>query len=394
MKKKDDFIKFGDQEKKNLAEVIDSGHLFYHGGQKTKKLQERIQGYFKVKHASLMSSGTAAIHCAVGALEIPPGKEVITSPITDMGTVIGLLYQNLVPVFADVDPHTYNITASSIEKKMNENTAAIIVVHLAGNAADMDPIVRLASRHGIPVIEDCAQSYGALYKGTKIGKFGVMGCYSLNAFKHISCGDGGFVITDDDELHPRVANFADKSYDRLNTGRRLTMLAPCYRITELQSAVAIAQFDKLDYIVQRRHLLGDMFNKGIAGLEGIHPHGVPADNHCSYWFTMIRVDKDFCQRNEFSSALASEGIPASAGYIERPLYLERVFSTKSFFPGGKWPAEVMAGHEITYKKGDCPVAEDVLDTAIRIPIDETMDEQKVEKWVQKVRTVHGFYRDG
>nr|MDO8118627.1 DegT/DnrJ/EryC1/StrS family aminotransferase [Candidatus Sigynarchaeota archaeon] len=393
MKKKESFVKFGEQEKKHLADVIDSGHLFYHGGSKTKKLQERIQGYFKVKHASLMSSGTAAIHSAIGALEIPPGKEVITSPITDMGTVIGLLYQNLIPVFADVDPHTYNITTASIEKKITAHTAAIVVVHLAGNAADMDPILNVASRNGIPVIEDCAQSYGALYKGTNIGKFGVMGCYSLNAFKHISCGDGGFVITDDKEMHERIANFADKSYDRLNTGRRLTVLAPCYRITELQSAVALAQFDKLDYIVARRHLLGDQFNTGIRGIKGIHPHGVPVENYCSYWFTMIRVDRDFCPRTEFSMALNSEGIPAGAGYIERALYLERVFVNKAFFPGGKWPAEIMAGREIVYKKGDCPVAEDILDTAIRVPIDETMDEKKIASWVEKVKTVHGFYRD-
>ncbi len=382
------FVKFGDAEKKNLGEVIDSGELFYVNGSKTKKFCARVEEYFGVEYCTTASSGTAAIHAAIGALEIPPGKEVITSSITDMGTLIGALYQNLIPVFADVDPHTYNITAESIKAKITPNTAAVIVVHLAGNPAQMDEIMAVAKEHGIPVVEDCAQSYGAKYKGKFIGTIGSAGCYSLNAFKHISSGDGGFVITNDEELYVRAANFADKSYDRLNTGRRLTVLAPCYRITELQTAVALAQMDKLDYITQRRHELGDRFNKGIAGLDGIMPHAVREGNYCTYWFTMLRVDPAFCSRDQFASKLKAEGVPASGGYIERALYLEPVFAKKSFFPGGIWPAERLAGRDVSYKEGDCPEAERVLATAIRININETQSEGTIDSWVEKVKKVH------
>ncbi|MHA1681990.1 MAG: DegT/DnrJ/EryC1/StrS family aminotransferase [Promethearchaeota archaeon] len=391
-KNRDTFVKFGDQEKKELNDVIDSGNLFYVNGEKTRKLCKKIQKYFKVKHCVMGSSGTAAIHAAIGALEIPPGKEVITSPITDMGTVIGTLYQNLIPVFADVDRDTYNITAGTIEQKITENTGAIIVVHLAGNPADMIPIMEIARKHDIPVIEDCAQSYGALYKGKKIGTIGDLGCYSLNAYKHISCGDGGFVITNNKELYERASNFMDKSYDRLNTGRRLTVLAPCYRITELQSAVALAQFDKLDYITSKRHELGNLFNDGIKGLKGINIHGVQPGNYCTYWFTMITVDPEtLCHRNEFSMALKSEKIPAGAGYIAKPLYMENVFTTKDFFPGGTWPAEIISNTAPEYKEGLCPVAEEVLATAIRINISELESKETVKKWVEGVKKVHSFY---
>lgn len=390
--KKAKFQKFGDLEKKYLDEVIESGQLFYNNGEKTKKFCKKVRKYFGVNFCATASSGTAAIHAALGALEIKPGQEVITSPITDMGTLIGLLYQNLIPKFADVDPNTYNITPESIEKLITDRTAAIILVHLAGNPGDIDGILKVAGTRGIKVIEDCAQSYGAKYKGRKIGTFGAMGCYSLNAYKHISCGDGGFVITNDKEYHEKVVNFADKSYDRLNTGRRLTTLAPCYRITELQSAVALAQLEKLDYITSRRHKLGDMFNEGIKDLEGIEPHKVEEGNYCSYWFTMIRVDPEkLCHRNEFTIALKSEGIPAGAGYIEKPVYMEPVFANKSFFPGGIWPAEVISGQEIEYKEGECPIAEEVLKTGIRISIDETMSEDMIAKWVENVKKVHGFY---
>ncbi|MEX2683295.1 MAG: DegT/DnrJ/EryC1/StrS family aminotransferase [Candidatus Sigynarchaeota archaeon] len=382
------FVKFGDAEKKNLGEVIDSGELFYVNGEKTKKFCARVEGYFGVEYCIPTSSGTAAIHAAIGALEIPPGKEVITSPITDMGTLIGVLYQNLIPVFADVDPHTYNITAESIKAKITPETAAIIVVHLAGNAAEMDEIMNVANEYGIHVVEDCAQSYGAKYKGKFIGTIGKAGCYSLNAFKHISSGDGGFVITNDEELYVRTANFADKSYDRLNTGRRLTVLAPCYRITELQTAVALAQMDKLDYITRRRHELGDRFNKGIEGLDGIMPHAVREGNYCTYWFTMIRVDPALFSRDQFANKLKAEGIPASGGYIEKPIYMEHVFAKKSFFPGGIWPAERIASKNVSYKQGDCPDAEKVLATAIRININETQTEEMIDTWIEKVKKVH------
>ncbi|MBD3186005.1 DegT/DnrJ/EryC1/StrS family aminotransferase [Candidatus Bathyarchaeota archaeon] len=394
-KEKKVFEKFGVAEKTQLGDVIDSGDLFYLKGKKTKNLCKKIQKHFSIKHCATMSSGTAAIHSAIGALELVPGKEVITSPITDMGTLIGILYQNLIPVFADVDSRTYNIHSESIREKISDSTAAIVVVHLAGNPARMDEILALAAEHDLPVIEDCAQAYGAKAKGKNVGTVGNIGCFSLNAFKHISSGDGGFIITNDKELYLRAHNFADKSYDRLDTGRRLTILAPCYRITELQSAVALAQFEKLEYIVSKRHELGSNFNAGIEGLEGIQSHHVKEGDYCSYWFTMIRIDEHLlCPREEFVAALKAEGVPASAGYIPRPIYMEPVFQEKSFFPGGRWPAEIMAGKQHDYIPGACPVAEKVLETAIRISINESQDLGQVNRWVEKFKEIHEFYISG
>ena len=216
--------RYGNLEKKYLSEAIESGNLFYANGKFTKKLTDRVKKYFNIEYAALMSSGTAALHCAIGALQIPPGFEVITSPITDMGTLIGILYQNLIPVFADVDPHTYNMTADSIKKVITERTRAIIVVHLAANPAEMNSIMELAEEYKLFVIEDCAQSYGAKIGQKYVGTFGHIGCYSLNAYKHISCGDGGFLITHNKEIYQKAFNFADKNYDRLQLNDRLNSL--------------------------------------------------------------------------------------------------------------------------------------------------------------------------
>lgn len=385
--------KYGKKELKYLKKAIKSDNLFYANGKMTKRLCKTVRRHFNVDYAAAMSSGTAAIHCALAALEIPPGKEVITSPITDIGTVIGVLYQNLIPVFADVDPHTYNITAESIEKVISDDTRAIIVVHLAGNPAGMDEILNLAEKHQVDVIEDCAQSYGAKYKGKPVGTLARLGCYSLNAYKHISAGDGGFVITNEEILYERVHNYADKFYDRHGKGVRLNSLAPNYRITELQSAVSVAQFDKVNDITESRHALGDMFNKGICGLAGISAHGVKEHSYCSYWFTMIRIDSDILQvdRDEFVKELKKNRVPASAGYIARPLYLEPLFREKNFFPAHLWPAEIISGKSFEYESGLCPIAEDVLDTAIRVSIDENMSEKKIQKMIDGVQKAHAKF---
>jgi len=376
--------KYGKLEKKLVNEAIDSGNLFYFKGKKTEKLKKRIRDYFNCKYSAIMSSGTAAIHAAIASLRLKPGTEVITSPITDIGTLIGLLYQNLIPRFADVDPHSYNITAESIKKKITERTGAIIVVHLAANPAEMDEIMEVAKEKDIKIIEDCAQSYGAMYKGRKVGTIGDIGCYSLNAYKHISAGDGGFIVTNDEHLFNLAENYADKFYDRNKKIGRLSALAPNYRITELQSAVALAQFEKLDEIASVRHALGDRFNKGINSISGITPHFVESHSYCTYWFTMIRINPEIAgiNRKKLVRKLQLHAIAASEGYIPQPIYMESMFINKSFFPGNIWPAEIISGRTINYKKGLCPVAEEVLESAIRIPINENMNEKKIDKMIQ------------
>src|SRR5690606_5183825 len=137
------------------------------------------------------SSGTAAIHVAVNAAGVGPGDEVITAPITDMGTVIGILYQLGVPVFADLQPYTYNLDPEDVRRKITPKTKAVIAVHLAGNPAELSELRQICDEHNLVLIEDCAQAWGAEYDGKPVGTIGDIGCWSLNDFKHIGCGDGG-----------------------------------------------------------------------------------------------------------------------------------------------------------------------------------------------------------
>ena len=263
--------RFDETELQELKEALEQQTLFYWFGEKVKTFRRQFADLYGMKHCHMVSSGTAALHVATASIGIGPGDEVITTPITDQGTIIAILAQGGVPVFADLDPHVYAVTAATIAPCITPKTKAIIVVHLAGNPADLEPILALAKKHGLGVIEDCAQSYLCRYKGRLAGTMGDIGCFSLNDFKHISAGDAGMLITNDDALAERAGVYLDKGYRRDGSGRRPEILAPNYRPSELHGAVAIAQLRKLPRICERRNTLGDRLTAGVQGLPGLHP---------------------------------------------------------------------------------------------------------------------------
>jgi perosamine synthetase len=386
--------RFGLEEARELLEALEQNTLFYHFGHKVKRFLADFNEMYDAKYSVATSSGTAALHVALGAAGVSAGDEVITSPITDQGTVIGILYQNAVPVFADLDPHSYNMTAEAIEKKITSRTKAILVVHLAGNPCDMDPIMELAREHNLKVIEDCAQSYLTTYKGRLTGTIGDYGCFSTNDFKHISTGDGGIVTVNSGDAgdYYRTHAFADKNYQRHGNAvtKDLEYLAPNYRMTELQGAVGIAQLKKLHRICTRRHELGEKINEGLRGLKGIYSMKITEGGWCSYWFYMLRLQLDelSCTRAEFSEALAAEGIPNQAGYIPKVLYAQPLFQEKQAYINSSYPFDQGS---YDYSLGTCPNAEQILKTAIRLNISEFYSDQDIEESIQAVKKVAAYY---
>jgi dTDP-4-amino-4,6-dideoxygalactose transaminase len=391
--------RFGEPELQQLREALAQQTLFYWKGTKVKTLTEKFAALYGSPYCVAASSGTAAIHVALGALGITEGDEVITAPITDMGSVIGILYQNAIPIFADLDPHTYNMTAASIAARITDKTKAILVVHLAGNAADMDPIMDLAQRHGIKVIEDCAQSYQCFYKGRLAGTIGDIGCFSLNDFKHISAGDGGMLLMRDKSLYERAFRFADKNYNRFphlpDTARDIASLAPNYRMNELTGAVGIAQLDRLDTICKRRNWYGDALTRAICDLPGLYPPRVLPGGRSSYWFYMLRIDvkEAGVTRGDFCAALQAEGVPCDAGYIPCCVYEYPLFRDLSAYPGTHSPFDSpYYNREIRYDSGLCPIAEQILATAVRLPVSEFFTEQDLAEVISAIRKVAAYYQ--
>lgn len=386
--------RFGKEELDQLAEALNQNTLFYHFGSKVKTFLEDFNTLYGVKYSVATSSGTASIHVALGAAGITVGDEVITSPITDQGTLVGILYQNAIPVFADLDPHTYNMDPASIEARITERTKAIVVVHLAGNPADMDAIMAIARKHNLKVIEDCAQSYMTRYKGRLVGTIGDYGCFSTNDFKHMSTGDGGIVTVNSGEeadFHVTHA-FADKNYQRFGKSvqRDLQTLAPNYRMTELQGAVGIAQLKKLPWICEQRTRFGDRLTAGIKDLPGISVHGVQEGNTCTYWFYMFRVDETqlTCTRREFCQALEAEGIPNMEGYIPDVVYMQPLFQNRTAYRNSHFPFDLTG---MTYEQGDCPEAEAILQTAVRVNINEFYTDQDIDDIIAGIRKVVSYY---
>lgn len=390
--------RFGAEELQQVAEALEQDSLFYWFDKKVRQFCDKFAAMYGVGHCVATSSGTAAIHTALGAAGITAGDEVITSPITDMGSVIGILYQNAIPVFADVNPYSYNMDPESIEANITGSTKAILVVHLAGNPADMDEIMRIADKYGLTVIEDCAQAYMTYYKGRLVGTIGHIGCFSLNDFKHITAGDGGMCIINDETLYHKALRFADKNYSRISVNgvidRDISSVAPNYRMNELTGAVAIAQLDRVEWICERRRIYGDGLTARLRNIPGITPPLVKDGNASSYWFYLFRVDEAelHVDTDTFIAALQAEGVPCQRGYIPACVYEYGLFQNRSAFPNTHAPFDSpYCRISRSYPTGLCPAAEDVLRSTVRIPVSEFYSEEDLQQTVAAIEKVAAWY---
>lgn len=391
--------RWGQEELTRLTAMVGQKSLFYANGPQCADLAAEFRKTYPAKWLMPTSSGTAALHVAVAALQLPPGSEIITSPITDMGSVIGILYQQLVPVFADIHPHTYNFDPADLERRITPKTKAIMAVHLTGNPADMDAVLAIAKANNLFVIEDCAQAWGAEYRGKPVGSFGHLACFSFNEFKHVSCGDGGIVATNDERFGPTLAKWGDKFYDRNSAAdaRNPTTLAPNYRMSEPQAAVAAGQLAKLSGIVADHIRLGSRLLRHLQqlALPGIALPQIDARDRHSFWFCLFRLNpaRFRCTRDEFAAALVAEGAAASPGYIPRPVYRYPLFQQHNFF-AGQWPLRDAGLTTMDYRQVSCPVAEAVLADSISLPISPAMTPDVVDQTVAAVAKVARHFAIG
>src|SRR5262249_27978766 len=255
---------FGEDELALLREVIDSGTLNCTKGTQEKAFAAR----YGVPHARAPSSGTAACHAAIAAINPEPGDEIITTSITDMGAIAPILYQQAIPVFADVDPVSLNVTPEAVAARITRRTRAIIATHLFGNPCNVGVIKAIADAYGIPVIEDCAQAFLAQEAGRLVGTIGTIGAFSLQQGKHMTTGEGGVVITADPAHARRMTLFGDKGWGYGDPEPDHEFLALNYRMTDLQGAVARAQLTKLDGVVARRRASAARLTEQLAALPG------------------------------------------------------------------------------------------------------------------------------
>jgi len=348
-----------------LGRVLSGPQLPLARGKWVMAYREQLQELYGMKYAVPVSSGTAAIHVALFAAGVGAGDEVIVSPLTDYGSIIGIFQLNAIPVFADVEPDSLLMDVSSIEAKITPYTRVIMPIHIGGYAVDMLEVMRLSRKHNVGVVEDCAQSHLASIRGKYLGTFGDLGIWSTNESKHMKSGEGGFVLTSRQELARMADLFADKCYAR-SPGDPTTPAFPALnvRLSDVNAALASAQIKQLPRWVAKRQAFGQALVEGIAGVPGVTPIRQPRAAQPSYWWVSFAVDEAVLGVDavKFCDMLSAEGIPAGAK-LQQYLPGWEVFRTlngdpnafqayrpgrlhKGFYPLDTAPIAQMAGTRI------------------------------------------------
>ena len=340
-----------------------AGDWFY-GGKYVRELERRFSNYFKVKYAVSFNSASTALQAAVGALGIGPGDEVITSPFTMSATASAILSNNALPVFADIEEKSFCLNPKSIEKNITRKTKAILVVNLFGGSADYSPILKIAKKYKLKVIEDNAQAPGATYQGKFTGQIGDIGVFSLNVHKVIQSGEGGVLVTDNKNYAFRaqlIRNHGEAVIDDLYQKKKIyqPILGNNFRLTEIQAAIAIEQLKKLKKLNQERIKLANYLTKEIKRFPWlVPPQTLKRSRHVYYLYPFrFLEEKTGIKRSTFAEALKAEGFNISEGY-QKPLYLMPLYQRKQIYPNSRFPfISKEYPHKISYKKGICPVAE-------------------------------------
>lgn len=358
----------GPEEKRAVAEVLDSGNLSqflgtwsadFHGGPRVQALERAWAERFGVKHAVSVNSATSGLFAAIGAAGVGPGDEVVVSPYTMSASAVGPLVYGATPVFADIDPRTYCITAETVEPVLTPRTRALIAVDLFGHPADFGALRDLAEDRDLLLIEDAAQAAGARDRGRWAGTLGDVGVFSLNYHKIIHAGEGGVVVTDDERLAQRVRlirNHAEAVVAGMpgDVGDLADLVGFNYRMTEIEAAIAAEQLRKLDRLVEQRIHAAETLRARIAKVPGLTPAEVLPGRRHVYYALPVQTDAAVlgASRDAFVRAVVAEGVPLSQGYVQ-PLYLQPLYQRGG---AARW-ARLAPGASVSYAKGLCPVAE-------------------------------------
>lgn len=391
-------IVVGEEERAAILRLLDreveeGGGFDRYGGTEVDAFEAEFACFTGTSFATATSSGTAAIHSALAALRLEPHSEVISPPITDPGAVMPIVWQGCLPVFADVDPDTFNLDPASVAERITERTRAIVVTHLVGQPADLDPILAIARRHDLTVIEDCAQAHGATYHGKIVGGVGHVGAFSLMSGKHtVAGGQGGMVVTSDPEIYWNAKRFADRGKPFNSSEGRNLFLGLNYRMTELEATMGRVQLQKLPSLVRRRQQLVAGLRERIADLAAVRVGKVIDGAESSYWFLLLRVDAELLtvSKDAFAEAVRAEGLAVAARYdhiaYDAPWLRDRQTLGSSGWP---WSA-TDHGRALDYAEC-CPNARKAIATHMTVALHEGWTERELDDLATALRKVEHAY---
>lgn len=373
----------GEDDIRAVEEVLRSDYITC--GPKVDEFEQELARYTGAKYAVAVSNGTAALHCACLAAGIGPGDEVITTPLTFAASANCALYCGARPVFADVDPHTYNIDPASVRAHITDKTKAIVAVDFTGQAVRHEELRAICDEFGLVFIEDAAHAIATKYKGQQVGSLADLTCFSFHPVKTITGGEGGAVTTNDEALYRKLvlahthgithdeALMQDAPhegpwcYEQISLGYN-------YRMTDFQAALLVSQLHKVDHFAARRKQIVSAYNKAFANMpELILQQEIPESDTCRHLYIIrLALDKLTCTRRQFFDAMSAENVQCQVHYV--PVY---------WFPYYQ---------SLGYEKGLCPVAEEIYQGIMSIPLYPKMTDQDVEDTIHAVKKVVEAYR--
>jgi len=353
-------------EERLLLEVLRSGQWWY--GEKVRQFEAAFARFQGACHGVTCTNGTTAIEMGLRGLGVLEGDEVIVPPYTFVATASAVITVGAIPVFADIDPDTLCLDPVDVARKITSRTKALIAVHVAGRMADMETLLALAKRHDLAVLEDAAHAWGSRWDGAGLGTLGVCGTFSFQVSKNITAGEGGILVTQDEELAELCRSYTHCGRTKGSAWYDHDVLGSNLRMTEFQAAVLLAQLGRLETQVHRRARSAALLDELLSGLPGVQLLArAPRMTRRSYHMYVFRVDERVLglSRDRFLEALEAEGVPASKGWY-RPLYQNGVFRRAHQGPAHGIAAP-LAGKGVDYSQVSCPVCEQVCRDAVWIP---------------------------
>jgi len=352
----------GDEEINAVVEVLKSGMLAH--GKEVEAFEREFADYLGAKHGIAVANGTAALDVALKALKIKPGDEVITTPFTFIASATSILFQGARPVFADIDPETYNLDPNEVLEKITDKTKAILVVHLYGQPANMKVFTEIAEDYNLYLIEDCAQAHGAKFEGKKVGTFGHIAAFSFYPTKNMTTGEGGMVVTNDDELAERAklirSHGQAEKYLHVELGYNL-------RTTNMAGAIGRVQLRKLDEWNRIRNENAEKLSEGIRKIDGLIPPYVDPRVYHVFHQYVIRVGDEFrLNRDELMAKLRERGIGTAVHY-PMPVHHQPLFQ------------------KLGYDKNCCPNAIEASKKVLSLPVHPAVSEEDIEYIIESLR---------
>lgn len=368
----------GEEEKKAISDVIDSRYLAE--GPVARDFEKRFSEFIGAKHVMVTSNGTTALHLAIEALGIKPGDEVITTPFTFIASSNSILFNGAIPIFADIDPLTYNIDPEKVKEKITKKTKAIMPVHIFGNPCKMDLLKEIAEENDLYIIEDACQSHGATFDGKHTGTIGDVGCFSFYASKNLPFSEGGAIVTENDELKDNILCL--KNHGRTPKGGYYHIrIGYNYRTSNIHAAIGVEQLKKLPEMLKIRERNATILQEETADLEGFALQEVyPKGHHCWY-IAAGRTDRKDLSAPDVVEKLKAENIGSRQIYsipsYKQPAYTEinDYYYWSKFV---KFP---------DYSKTKCPIAERIGESHFEIPINSGVSEEDMKHIVTTLRKI-------